>query len=168
MTSRTVYLVRHGLSEANNRDNIGTPAFASTGAPLMELGREHARKAGVELVQDWSHDPLMPVAVSELLRTQETAFEAGFVRQKTYPILNESYSELDYPALRQLLDDGDLPAAAFESARLLLADPPLEKVWFTHGLVIAGVCDILGIADQFDSLIPRFGEIRKIEIMLSS
>ncbi len=161
----SIHAIRHGLSEANNRNNIGTLAFAAKDAPLMEKGREQAREQALVLRAEHGINPVLtPVAVSELLRTQETAREMGFVSHRQDPLLNEVEHDMEGSALRQLLDSGGLPAAALRTAETLLEQRPQESVWVTHGLVIAGLCEVLGIAGQFERLIPRFCDVRVLPV----
>lgn len=46
-------LVRHGLSEANNRNNIGNLAFANAAAPLMAEGIQQGHTASEQLVSTY-------------------------------------------------------------------------------------------------------------------
>jgi broad specificity phosphatase PhoE len=155
--------IRHGLSEANNRENWGKLAFASAEAPLMELGREQARALGPIL----SSPPYgldianTPAASSEMLRAQETAHGAGFTIVRHYPVLNEVDHWTEMTELRAMLDRGELPARAYDAADAVLENPPLENVVFTHGLVIAALTRRLGAEHNYERLIPRFCEIRK-------
>lgn len=162
-------LIRHGLSEANNYKNIGTPAFGSPDAGLMEEGKVMARDAGRLLVNQYGVDILSTeVAVSEMLRTQETALEAGFPRHNMTPYasLNEVTSSiiknLSQEQIINAIVNETPPAIAIQHVEELLANPPEEEIWFTHGFVIATICYVRGI--KFDRFIPQFCEIRDIEI----
>ena len=159
-----ILVIRHGLSEANNRNNLGTLAFASGQAPLMEHGREQARLLGKTLAESFGIIPDgKQVATSEMARTQETAREAGFQHLSTYAILNEVSHGMELTDLRAALDKRQLPPAAIEAAEAILETPPSEDVWFTHGLVIASLCQVLGAA-QDERFIPRFCEVRELPI----
>lgn len=159
-----IYVTRHELSEANNRDNIGTPAFGAKDAPLMMIGRKAAVAKGRTFAQDYGVRPIFTrAAVSELLRTQQTARAMGFWRQKRYALLNEVLLDKSGPELRAMLDAKQLPPAALRAAEAVLNSPPAEKVWVTHGLLIAGMCYILGV-HTFERFIPRFGEVRVLHI----
>lgn len=130
----------------------------------MQMGIGQARQMGTVLERDYGIDVSeTPVAVSELRRSQETAFFAGFKRLVVYTSLNEIDHGLNLPDLRAMLDAGQLPAMANEGAAAILEDPPVEPVWITHGLVIAGLCAVTGI-DQGSRLIPRFCEIRELPL----
>lgn len=159
----TVLVVRHGLSEANNRDSIGTPAFGAADAPLMELGVRQARQLGLEL-----HDrhgigtDSTDVAVSTMLRTQQTARTAGFARQAIYPMLDE-VSLPDLAEMRRTIDAGKLPDVARAMAGRILKNPPAQRLWFTHGLLIAALCAALGLPAG-PRFIPRFCEIRELPL----
>ena len=157
--------MRHGLSEANNRNNIGNLAFASADAPLMREGAVQAGIAGRLLAVRYGAAILMqPVAVSTMRRTQETASAMGLSDQVIYPELQEIEHGMDLLELRSMLDNGKLPDAAIRTAESLLDNPPVEGVWVTHGLVIAGLCRTLGIARDDWRLVPRFCEIREAPI----
>lgn len=161
----SVLACRHGLSEANNRYNQGALAFASKYAPLMKLGRQQAVHLGIDLVQMYGVSQEDPVAVSELRRSQETATKAGFKRQRIYPILNEVNLRAVLQNPQNHLVNDTLPDAAIAQAQLILENPPAERVWVTHGLVIAGLCVALG-AHRDKRLIPRFCEVRELPIDL--
>ena len=162
-----VYVIRHGLSEANNYNNIGTPAFGNPDAPLMQLGIEQARLIPAELLADYGlADYDEAVATSQLLRTQQTAHEAGFHSQRSYGELNEiepSTVGVDRLAIKGLIRSGRLPDQVVREAEQTLNSPPKECLWFTHGLRIAGICKVLG-QHQDASLVPRFCEIRELTL----
>lgn len=158
----SIIVVRHGLSEANNHENIGTLAFGAADAPLMEKGREQARAVGTVLLDDYAIRPDEPVAVSTYLRTQQTATEAGFTRQTQYEQLREVDHGMDLADLRAMLDANRIPDTAVAHAESLLGAMPPERVWFTHGLVIAGLCKVLDV--YTDRLKPRFGEVRELPL----
>lgn len=159
----SILVIRHGLSQANNRES---EAFGAATAPLMELGRQQARQAAVELRGSYKIEPSrVKVAVSELLRTQQTAAEMGFVpvRTRQYGLLNEIEHGLNREQYEKMRDAGRLPDAAMQRARDILRNPPVEDVWVAHGLVIAALCRQLGVGG-FKSMVPKFCEIRKLPI----
>ncbi|MDB5163920.1 MAG: hypothetical protein JWS12_538 [Candidatus Saccharibacteria bacterium] len=161
-----VLVIRHGLSEANNRNNVGMLAFASKDAPLMEQGRQQARELTAILRIEHDIDTAKtPVATSELLRTQQTAEEAGFTNISIYPVLNEVAHGIALPGLREMLDQKKLPDVALQAAHAILENPPAEDIWVTHGLVIASLCQVLDVARE-DRFIPRFCERRELPIDL--
>lgn len=160
-----IHVIRHGFSEANDRNNIGTLAFADKDAPLKKEGRSQARERAATLGCEYGINPATtPVAVSYLLRTKQTAEVMGFRPITPYESLNEVEHGMELLALRALLDIGELPRAALQAAAALLRKHPSEKVWVAHGLIIAGLCHVLGISHQFDRLIPRFCEVRALPI----
>lgn len=162
---RTIYLVRHGLSQANNRENIGTPAFGASDAELMPAGIEQARTAGRQLIGRYALLQVDHVATSTMRRAQQTAEEAGFADFTAYPELNEVPVVLDEHATqrREQWHKGEFEPHILNYARNTLENAPAEQVWFTHGLVIAGICKSLGYTD-YDRPIPRFGEVREVTI----
>jgi len=160
-----ILVIRHGLSEANNRDNVGTLAFAAKDAPLMDKGKEQARERAARLPSDYDINPqTTAVAVSDLLRTRETAEVMRFQSITPYESLNEVGHGMEGAALRAMLDAGQLPPAALHAAEAILRQPPSQGVWITHGLVIAGLSHVLGINHGFERLIPRFCEVRELPI----
>ncbi|MFZ1360825.1 MAG: phosphoglycerate mutase family protein [Candidatus Saccharimonadales bacterium] len=163
--SRTVYLVRHGLSEANNRENIGIPAFSAHDAPLMKLGVEQAREVGDRLSQ-YVLDKTISVATSTMYRTQQTALAAGFTNCTPYNQLDEITPDLT-PEQRRLQHEewrqGNLPDEVLWHAETTLEFAPPEQVWFTHGLRIAGICYLLD-QQQDKTALPQFGEVREITL----
>lgn len=156
----SILVIRHALSEANNRDNVGTMAFGAKDAPLMQKGREQAVQRAATLRSEFGvNAATTPVAISRLLRTKETAQCLGFKQWTEYPLLDEVEHGMDGADLRALLDSGGLPRAALANAEALRQNPPSERVWVTHGLVIAGLCQLLG-QTAYERLIPRFCEAR--------
>jgi len=156
---------RHSLSEANNRNNYGTPAFGHADAPLMAEGRSMAQTMGVEFEAIYGIIPAAtPAAVSKMLRAQETAREAGFVDLNEYEILNEVDTRLPHPELKDAIANRRHTSIALKAAELILENPPEEQVWITHGLIIASLCEVLGVAKQFEHFVPKFGEIRELPI----
>jgi len=156
------FLIRHGLSQANNR---GSLAFASDAAPLMDEGRNQARLAADVLRS--RHDIVdftQTVAVSGMRRTHETAESMGFMNLHEYPGLSEVNHGVDLAELRKMLDQDKLPDAALRAAERIMNDPPTEEIWVTHGLVIAGLCKHLGVEDRAMRLVPKFCEIRRLPI----
>jgi broad specificity phosphatase PhoE len=110
-------VVRHGLSEANNRENYGTPAFGNPDAPLMPLGREQAAAKGELLIAEYGMQiPEQSVAVSMMRRSQETAIVAGFRKLCLYPELNEEKGGLDDTDVRNALLTRRPPEATIKAS----------------------------------------------------
>lgn len=156
-----VLVVRHGLSEAN----VSTlPAYGKNDAPLMAHGIAHAAEAGLILRSEYGVDPSKdPAAASNMLRSQQTAQVIGFSAVKHYAVLNEVNTPKS-PALRIHLDMEEIIPEARRAAELVLENPPEEKIWFTHGYLIAALCDLTGADTSGLRFIPRFGEIRELPI----
>lgn len=160
----TKLLIRHGLSEANNRHNLGTPAYGSSEASLMAQGKEQAAALGVYLVKKYGIGVLSePIATSSMRRTQETAQTAGFTNLTHYGILDEVPFGLLPERERPSLDHG-IPITALKKAEEILSNPPSENIWVTHGLVIAGLCRVMDIEDKYERTIPYFCEVREIPL----
>lgn len=160
----SVLVIRHGLSEANNRENIGTLAFAGIDSPLMRQGQSQAEDLGYRLSVNYGiQQAEVYVATSELRRTQETAEIAGFRQITPYAILNEVQHGFELPVLKEMIKNRILPPAAATAAELVLVAPPEQAIWITHGLVIAGLCAALGVY-QNKTFVPKFCEIRELPI----
>ncbi|HET8884536.1 MAG TPA: histidine phosphatase family protein [Candidatus Saccharimonadales bacterium] len=160
----SILVIRHGLSEANNRDNYGTPAFGNPEAPLMPMGRKQAAALGKLLVKDFGVDLANePVAVSTMRRTQETAIAAGFTGLHLYPELNEEKGNMTDAETRAALQTRQPPEATLAAARLLIEHPPVEKIWITHALLIATICQELGVY-QNERFTPKFCEVRELPL----
>ncbi|MBP9738601.1 histidine phosphatase family protein [Candidatus Saccharibacteria bacterium] len=156
-----ILVIRHGLSEANNKESL---AFGSTEAPLMDLGKDQAKRLAETLADVYTIDcSTQEAAVSELWRTWETAFYAGFTDIHTNPLLNEATLDLSPQELHYALENKQVPWTAIRSAEAILDTPPQQGVWITHGLVIAGLCEVLGIAKD-KRFIPKFCEVRNLTI----
>jgi hypothetical protein len=157
----SVLVIRHGLSEANDKT---TPAFGRADASLMAMGIVQAAGLGESLMATYGVDPAQEAAAaSEMLRSQQTATVAGYATVRHYTVLNE-VSVPKTPELRGLLDKGVIVPQAREAAELVLANPPAEKIWFTHGYLIAALCQATGVDTTDLRFIPRFCEIRELPI----
>jgi phosphohistidine phosphatase SixA len=157
-------VVRHGLSEANNRENYGTPAFGNPEAPLMPEGRQQAHEMGGRLAREFGIDfANQSVAVSMMRRTQETAITAGFRKLHLYPELNEEKGNMTDAETKIALEIRRPPEATLVAARLIIENPPVEEVWVAHALLIATICQELGVY-QDERFTPRFCEIRELPL----
>lgn len=160
----SIIVIRHGLSEANNRKNYGTPAFGNPEAPLMSEGREQASELSELLVRDFGIELAdEPVAVSMMRRAQETAIVAGFRKLHLYPELNEEKGEMTDAETRIALETRRPPEATLTVARLLIEQPPTERIWVTHALLIATICQELGVY-QDERFTPKFCEVRELPL----
>ncbi len=156
-------LVRHGLSEANNYENYGTPAFGNPESSLMPKGREQATKLGGLLVTRYTIDVATePVAVSMMRRAQETAIVAGFRYLHICPELDEEKGGVPDEQVKEMLLNRQSPEATRTAARNLIENPPEEKVWVLHAWLIATICDELDI--NFERFTPKFCEVRELPI----
>ena len=162
ISTMSVIVARHGLSEANDQASL---AFGSPNAHLMEHGRVRARELGQVLrhVYQVNVDEEV-VATSRLLRTQETAEVAGFRRIVVNSLLDEATTGLSFEEIIEARRTRIAPHTAITVAEAILENPPEQGVWITHGLVIVGLCEVLGIAHQFEKFIPKFCEARMLPI----
>lgn len=157
-------VIRHCLSEANNYENYGTPAFGNPEAPLTPRGREQATDLGRLLVVKYGIElNTEPVAVSMLRRTQETAIVAGFRHLSLYPELNEEKGGLTDEEVRAALLARYSPPATVDAVRKIIEDPPKEDVIIMHAYLIAAMGDVLGLYTD-ERFTPRFGEVREFPI----
>lgn len=152
-------LVRHAQTDANR---LTRASFGKRGAPLNKIGVESAKLLYDKLKKlgiDPSHEP---VAVSELIRTRQTAEYAGFKQIVAYKLINEVGSTNPYKT-QELISKGVIPDEAIESAKNILLNPPNERVWVTHGLIIAAIMNELAVSNP-DKLIVDFCEITQISL----
>lgn len=152
-------LIRHGKTDANR---LTRAAFGIEGALLNEEGMQQARDLGLLLKKRGIDLGATAVAVSELLRTRQTAEVAGFIDISTNSLLNEVNTGNPAQTL-ELVAHGELPKEAQQAARALLAKPPSQPVWVTHGLVIAALLVELDMSDS-EHFIPSFCEVIEIDI----
>lgn len=152
-------VIRHGKTDANR---LTRAVFGKSGAPLNDEGQVQAKKLKSKLKSLGINDTT-PVAVSELLRTHETATYAGLKNITINPLLNEVNTS-DPQRTLDLVAEGKLPQEAIEAAEAIINNPPKEKVWITHGLVVAAIQELLGRSDN-QSFIPDYCEVRTVDIV---
>ena len=130
----------------------------------MPLGRLQAVKLGETFVYKYGIDVSNEsVAVSEARRTQETATVASFRKLHVYSALNEEKGGLSDHEIRTAINERRPPDAARRAARLLIENPPQERMWVFHALLSAAVCQELGVY-QDAKFILGFCEIRELPI----
>jgi broad specificity phosphatase PhoE len=151
-------IIRHGQTPANR---LNRAAYGQFGAPLNKKGIEQAQDLGRQL-DALGIDKSQPVAVSDMLRAQQTAQYAGFTSLVIYPILSElKLGDNRFEALKLAAEDILTPQAAIR-AQEIIANPPPELFWFSHGLVIGGLRETLSI--PCSRLIPAFCEQTELYI----
>ncbi len=151
-------LIRHAKTDANRLTRI---AFGKEGAPINSTGEQQSLKLGVRLAKLGIDMTNEVVAVSELLRTRQTAESAGFKHLSVRSILNEVNTDNPQRTL-ELVAQAKLPKQAVTVAKAIIANPPNEKLWVTHGLVIAAILVELKLSDP-KNFIPDYCEIREVE-----
>lgn len=156
---RTILLIRHAKSEGNRFDRH---LFGVKGAPLDKTGISQAEKLHSKLA-DTKTDFTQTVAVSEMIRTQQTAETAGFLKTRSYKLLNEVHHGLSKDQLKVLLAEKRVPEQAITAAKKLLSNPPAEAVWFTHGMLIAAIAEVLNIPKS-ELYIPDMATISEITL----
>ncbi len=153
------FVIRHGETGVRRNDR---KLHGIHGPPLNNEGKIQAQRLHTEFVKLNIDPRYHPVAVSEFLRTKQTAEEAGFLLVTQYKILNEISTGLKQNDLKKFINDRQLPQIVLDKAKELLDRPPKEKIWITHGLVIMGLHQLLGISEKpFD---PPKGTINILEI----
>lgn len=157
---RIVYIIRHAQN-AGTRFNQAD--FGKEGASLIEAGIQESLRLTPQLQKLGINVGAEPVAVSELVRTQQTATHAGFTHLAINSLLNEVKTEHSPDTLELMLKTNQLPVAARTAAHKLLANPPREKVWVTHGLLIAGIAAELGLTSH-ELFIPTMGSLTTIQL----
>lgn len=156
-------LWRHAISEANNRDNFGTLLFGHEDAELMPLGWQQAADAG-ELQRSQGIDvSRTPIAVSTMLRSEQTALGMGYSYENVsrYAILREVDHGLEHLRLKEVINARMYPVEALLHADRLLDDLPEEPVYVTHGLLASAALYLAGMSEQ-DLFIQRFATARRL------
>jgi broad specificity phosphatase PhoE len=151
-------LIRHAKTDANVIRSI---KLGEEGAPLNELGEGQARSLAVKLKDLGVNTDVEPVAASELLRAVQTAELAGFKKVESNSLLNEITID-DPESTRVLISQAKVPTQAKEAAQRIIRNPPKQKIWVTHGLVITALLVELGLDDP-QHFIPDYCEILEIE-----
>lgn len=158
--SRTVYIIRHGTSEGTRHNQA---SFGPGGGALTPQGVREAKALHQELQKLGIEAQTTPAASSFTKRARETARHAGFKQINTYSALNEVGGGLPPEILDAMLERKEAPPAAITAAQNLLKNPPPEKVWVTHGQLIAGIAHVLKIPTS-ELFIPKMGTITTIEL----
>lgn len=150
-------IIRHGKSEGTR---LNRALFGKQGGSLNELGKKQAQALHAVLLVR-GVDFSLPVAVSELVRTHETAELAGFKNFVEHPELNE-INTADPQKTIDNLAKGIIALEAIEAAKKLIANPPAESIWFTHGMLTAALCRELNLTTK--TLVPDFCEVRELAL----
>lgn len=150
-------VIRHGKSEGTR---LNRALFGKQGGSLNELGKKQARELHKELLAR-GIDFSIAVAVSELVRTHQTAKIAGFSNLVVHPELNE-INTANPQATIDNLAKGVIAPEATSAAKKLIANPPREAIWFAHGMLIAALCQELSVNTK--TLVPDFCEVRRIPL----
>lgn len=156
-----ILLVRHELSEANDKNSA---AFGQSHARLLPAGLE--RIPAIRLCLESVHGVTISgteVAASEMYRSEQTAREVGFSIVRNYALLNE-VDVPKTPELRAQLDAHIIVPEALAAAEAVLAHPPEETIWFTHGYLMAALCRVTGVDSSEQRFIPKFGEVRELPL----
>jgi len=165
----TVFVGRHGAPafefavEYYAHRTVPEPGSPDT---LSALGEYAAAGMGKELLGKGFFVPGedMRVALSRHPLAEETAYLAGFPdnRWVQSALLDEVELDMGPAALGAMLAKNKLPQAVLRHAALITEHPPEPRFWITHGLVIAGLCKVLGVPTR--PLVPDYGEIRMLPL----
>jgi phosphohistidine phosphatase SixA len=158
--SRVVYIIRHGASEGNRHNQA---SFGPEGGALHKRGIQQAEDLYDQLQGVGIEVHSEPIASSYMKRAYETAMFAGFEKINKYSSLNEVGGDLMPEVLDAMLERKEAPPSAIAAAQNLLKNPPPEKVWVTHGQLIAGIAYVLGIPSS-ELFMPKLGSITKLEL----
>ncbi len=139
------YIIRHGSTGIKRQERV---TYGVEGPPLDSLGRRQSLELRNELISLGIDLNDEGVAVSELLRTKQTAEQAGLKRLQTYSVLNEINTGMPHVELMTFLADKQLPNAVITRAQDILNNPPKELIWISHGLVIMGLRQAMGLKDE--------------------
>jgi phosphohistidine phosphatase SixA len=157
---RIVYIIRHSQAEGTRYNRM---LFGKEGGALTEEGIQEAKTLKLQLKALGIDVNTEHVAVSDLQRTYQTASYAGFMNITVNSLLNEVNTGLPPEELEILLENKHAPEAAIKAAKAILDNPPAERVWVTHGLVVAGIAHELGIAPG-ELFVPEMGSVSKVTI----
>ncbi|MCB9823297.1 histidine phosphatase family protein [Candidatus Nomurabacteria bacterium] len=158
--SRKVLIIRHAKSVGGRHDKH---LYPKEGAPLSDQGLKDVSKIRDYLIELGVDIESEPVAVSELIRTRQTAEVAGFKTIKSYSVLNEVNTGLSPEELERMLQIKLVPKEAIDRAKKLLENPPLENIWVTHGLLVAGLAELLRIPKE-QLYIPDMASVTEITL----
>lgn len=167
---RTILVIRHGRSTANEP---GVPsgmtaeglAFANRFAELDDKGKRECNELAAILPTEHGVDAYNThVAMSEFVRTHQTAMLLGFRGDLATPYreLNEVDHGMALETLRVMLRQNQIPPIALRTAETTLQRAPSESIWVSHGLLIAGMCAVLGITNRYERPVPRQCEVRQL------
>lgn len=158
--SRTVLVIRHAISEGGRHDRH---LFPKEGAPLSAQGILDAQGLHAQLVAHNVDLENEPVAISELIRTRQTAEHAGLKNLSEYAMLNEVDSGLSPEELDAIIENKQVPKKAIAAAQKLLTNPPKESIWVTHGMLIAAMARELRIPPN-ELFVPDMATITALQI----
>lgn len=153
------YIARHGHTGVTRDQRL---QFGKSGPPLDTKGQKQAKELQFKLLSMGVDAQTTPVVVSEYLRTRQTAELAGFQVIGENSLINEIFTGIPNETLKGMVSKQKLPQIVLDKAQAILDNPPEQKVWITHGLVIMGLRQLLGInAEPFD---PPHCEVIELEI----
>ncbi|HWB38771.1 MAG TPA: phosphoglycerate mutase family protein [Candidatus Saccharimonadales bacterium] len=154
-----ILLIRHGSTGVKRGERAG---FGPDGAPLSEQGIIEAKALAEQLAAlgiDLAHEP---TAVSPMLRTRQTAELAGLRNLRIEPLISEVNSGLDVQTVDAMLSRREVPEQVLAAAKMVLENPPTERIWVTHGFLIAGLCGALEQVQE--PFMADCGSIRRLTI----
>jgi broad specificity phosphatase PhoE len=152
--------IRHGETDGE----VDGIAIGPHNFPLNKNGHIQAVHIRPKLLLEDGLDPTsMPIAVSERLRTWQTAKHIGSEIINNYAILNP-FTDLTPQQRIEFRETGILPDHVLEQGQNLLDNFPQEQIIVTHGLPITAICKLLGVYQEQRHPYPDFCEIRVVDI----
>ena len=160
-------LIRHAKSTANGK------AAIARGDPMAELSEEGLRqipdlKQRIEALVSGRDLETIPVNVSELHRTKQTAQGVGFQVFRILPLINESTEAAPLQEMLPRMKKGWLPPDVLKQADEFLGNPDLWAEFnFSHGLFITACRYVSGERPHDGNtrrLVPFYAEIVEISV----
>lgn len=158
-------LIRHGEKDEKAPHEYGNPpvTFAAV-LDAQQIGWHFKPKHGFHLPTT--------MAVSESMRTHQTAKALGALNVEVYPELNEVHPNIKDPELYAMLKRGEIPEIMLEAGEKLRANPPEQQVWVGHELSIAGFTAVVALHEgrklsdvaKEIRLAPALLEVRFLEV----
>jgi Histidine phosphatase superfamily (branch 1) len=154
-------VARHLQSDANKH------GFATDGwsASLTAEGWSNAPTLG-ERFCALGIDLAEPIAVSQLVRSQQSAYGAGFDDLRVNPLLNEASLTRGKVAVMREIVRGEVPPEAIEAGEAILENLFDERACIGHALRIIGMFEVAGTPYRklYGQKLPNFGDVVTLEI----
>lgn len=160
-------VIKHGVAR-KDWATIRRETGIFSGPRLTKIGFNAAWDLGKDLREEGI--VTSRIASSKSLRSIQTALAISRtgILPNLYPSLDEVPSALSEDELTAMLVEGRAPGEALEAGERLVANPPVEPIWISHGLTIAGLTAVVRIRQGLSldgyNLLPSNLEVRELEI----